>query len=733
MNRRRVALLCAVMTLVLLRWPVAGTDDTACFRTGEDRTGEQVTLTVNVVCSAKAGRGGDFPYSDKVAINLSETCVYRISSWSDTGVVLERISNTTNLSADGAGATSTPPLNWSYLARQPVTPVSDVSLDPESGTGQVYLANFLKSVKTQQKDKVQDGGIASALLEGAIMAAGSQGMFPGANTSSRSLGEQLRFKFKPDEKRLSGHGSCNISYKQPDGSYGDGTIEVNFNLILGSGSDVEAVITPVGDYKSWLPAAATKPGTEKPGNTITFKVELKDRKTHGPAKGQTAQFEFRLKDTSKEPGSCMNSPWNDADLDFRIRKEDNPQLLDIDADGQTAKSQERLTSSQIVIACFDGAACAGLVVIAQVRDGDNVTPVTAHLAADESVRVALPYDLDGNGIADAWEQQYKVVGKDSDTDEDDQPPGDRNNGDGLAIWEEYRGFLEGGKHIRTDPGTKDFFICDTIGGRVKPGIDRFAALTKLAVHGRLTLDELSLGRIINRNREEDEPHVVDQHGVMIDSNPGSGICRAVGGPGTPKAVSRVLIDTSIRDEVERVSGTGAKKMYPYFIEFVAHELLHCCNVWHHGQKDQIVWWQAGQNRGSSIPMLVLFEYVNEADAGHTDRGEFVAVWDDQTGEKYEARDAFWSTPRRMWVGHEGGEHSGNDDCVMRYDCSDAYAKDYWRYYVVNCREPVGQNLCLSPDGTGVNAPGHKPRPRYGDAGAGRGDCVERICVNDRYN
>ena len=56
MNRRRVVLLCTVMTLILLRWPVAGTDDPAGRRTGEDRTGEQVTLTVNVVCSAKAGR-----------------------------------------------------------------------------------------------------------------------------------------------------------------------------------------------------------------------------------------------------------------------------------------------------------------------------------------------------------------------------------------------------------------------------------------------------------------------------------------------------------------------------------------------------------------------------------------------------------------------------------------------------------------------------------------------------
>jgi hypothetical protein len=37
-------------------------------------------------------------------------------------------------------------------------------------------------------------------------------------------------------------------------------------------------------------------------------------------------------------------------------------------------------------------------------------------------------------------------------------------------------------------------------------------------------------------------------------------------------------------------------------------------------------------------------------------------------------------------------------------------------------------LCENPRGTGVNEPGHRPQPRYGDAALG--DCRTQIVVND---
>jgi hypothetical protein len=71
---------------------------------------------------------------------------------------------------------------------------------------------------------------------------------------------------------------------------------------------------------------------------------------------------------------------------------------------------------------------------------------------------------------------------------------------------------------------------------------------------------------------------------------------------------------------------------------------------------------------------------------------------------------------------------------MRYDCSDAYVRpngvrSYLRWYGA---EPVGQGLCANGQGSGVNAAGHAPAPRYGDAAERRGDCLDQICVNDRY-
>jgi hypothetical protein len=74
---------------------------------------------------------------------------------------------------------------------------------------------------------------------------------------------------------------------------------------------------------------------------------------------------------------------------------------------------------------------------------------------------------------------------------------------------------------------------------------------------------------------------------------------------------------------------------------------------------------------------------------------------------------------------------------MRYNCARAYdagvtsmvSRRYWRD---RPDESDGFELCASPDGTGVNAPSRQPRPRYGKAASGRGDCTHQIHVSDEF-
>ena len=70
----------------------------------------------------------------------------------------------------------------------------------------------------------------------------------------------------------------------------------------------------------------------------------------------------------------------------------------------------------------------------------------------------VPKDDDANFIADACQWNNGRA-----KDDKDFPPLYGAPGDGLSRYEEYRGFMVQGEHIRTNPNEKDVFILDKAG------------------------------------------------------------------------------------------------------------------------------------------------------------------------------------------------------------------------------------------------------------------------------
>ena len=185
---------------------------------------------------------------------------------------------------------------------------------------------------------------------------------------------------------------------------------------------------------------------------------------------------------SVEPGEYLNSRFlcpytgrfhdNDADLQFP------PDLEGIDVYGVLEEDEEGLYQHNFVLAitqqpttvatvrvlCFDGGAYGLLLAytyisgIAYARRTDTgfIEPVE------------IPYDENGNFIADMWEWNMGIYPADALGDFDNYPVGDRTPGDGLSVYEEYRGLRVRYLWTVFNPWIKDMFVMNFGAGNEDP-------------------------------------------------------------------------------------------------------------------------------------------------------------------------------------------------------------------------------------------------------------------------
>lgn len=508
--------------------------------------------------------------------------------------------------------------------------------------------------------------------------------------------------------------------------------KVNFTLDLSGKEPVEAVIIPPDNYSDWLPEAGND--EDSPGNTITIKVKLQKKGQPGKKPLQrTAKFKFELTDVSREPGVCLNWPPPDRikqppDFDLQIKPDQNPEIHyfkgTIAEDGQSAETRKGLQESSITVTSFDWGAFGKLKVTA-ILDDDG-WPVSAHIQDKPGVEtLKIPRDENDNHIADAWEDGYNLSSTDETSDDDDDPPGNGTAGDGLSLYEEYRGFFvanEGG-HIRTDPTKKDLFV---VNWNNLP-MELFAE-SGLTVHlvkkSETAIDEEGKDPnpwIINFNYDDDT-HAGSEHVLWLaDEHLDNGTVGETGDmltgtPGPPKTITAALV------RVDRAQCLKTKWGQAKLMSTVAHELAHACNVWHHGLSGYTaacvrLQGQRGPDYGKEVYEVSIQGDVISGDHDCIMRYTYGADLSQVPNGQEQGQPLSWVEAKTAKFG------KGRIILCPSPD----NAKANWRWGDTYTRNPQ-QDLPEKPGTTFCATKAGVPFPKAGDASWG--NCKKQFCVND---
>jgi hypothetical protein len=563
--------------------------------------------------------------------------------------------------------------------------------------------------------------------------------------------------------------------------------------------DVEVEVTIEG-YAAFRPEGSIgKPGA--PGNHLIARATLVPKGAGKIANLPAVQkFRFELMDTSREPGVCLNWPLGAKDEDYDLRLIAAPsfpaELSDKDQNAeitQTLQDEKGRPYAESQIDSYDFGGRTSLQVICRLADGREIIGVMKDGGAGQDL-VRIP-KMDGpDWIAESWRKEHNAE-KIPANEDNEKIDGQEHDGDGFTLYEEYRGWVENGQRIEGDPKKKDFFVLNLFKakGEAQPGIDLFAAVSKLNVHSKLRRSEMSeKTRLMNGNHHE-APHRVDQHGVWVKVFPsvaelgGAGAytpltkAGVAGRPGIVLGVG-VLAANNVANELTKPFNRPSRDMPVAFDRGLAHELLHSVGVEHHGTADGTIsleWVSPRHPRNtvgrphfremmtSNSPVYTILD-----ENGHDIATQYMAHYaQDRVNVERVFKERFIAEGEAYIAGHPGqtglawnsvaeyveyfleeavssgfafraanlgrphGEHSGDQECLMRYYFAEFYpaiGKDHTYYKVTPGTERTGIDICHSRAGTGVNAPKPPglPQSRYSDAPGDGGDCFAQICPND---
>lgn len=653
--------------------------------------GNELVLTVTASASGKAAL--ENAYSDDCTITFTARLVYL----PDPKTGLYEVSEETyTLNAGGEGKVKGAG-SWTYLARQPGEgTVSLGGLDFSEGVAYVTVAplDLLVDASTEEGNGVAH---ARAFCGGAQQ---NWGMNPEAG----------RIDFPPNAAQFNAGG--NGSGESAIAGLGSGQFSIHYNLSRGD-EQVEAVIIPPRDYETWLPEGSddeTVPGP-KP---FTVAVELRIPGTPAPPEGRLARFRFQMNDTSREPGLCLNMPTKDEaatsyDLWFvpgAGKKVSNEQ--------QTLETENLAVKASAGITCYDYGASSRLRVTAILDDGRELV---AHVEGDTGrTSLTIPKDENDNHIADAWEKAKGVFARSlpAEWDGDDKPPEQGGDGDGISLFEDYRGFFFGRRHERLDPGYKHLFVYDRDGYVLEtlksgPKGINFPAASGCRV--RFVTDRTWTGhgpfggkkRIVNFNYKTG--HKVDQHAIEVQI-----VTETT--PLEPEDWYDISVGWGYPDPRESISlGTGgaaypdASSPPPYKSSPANSFVIQVYPAHLNARITGAVKWNTqGLPAFARYLDLPADERAAKAEAFNRDVQQYLESHPDQY------RDCWWKMVSRVIV-HEMGHGvgirdlkpslSGPMECVMRYLSNDELGIDANDRFELRRRDPWPHLYCTSAEGSPV--------------------------------
>ncbi len=473
--------------------------------------------------------------------------------------------------------------------------------------------------------------------------------------------------------------------------------------------DVELIVK-LPNYPNWLPIPGKDEMTE--GDKIQVLMQLQGKDGKEPRLKAKA-FELRLVNTSHEPGLSINYPLvpvTPVKPDLQFLKQEGAEL---ESEGQVLRvpAKDGKTGAGI-IGSFDGGGYTVLEVEAILEGGLRVK---GHLEMPKGpTEIEVPKRKHGTKIAQAWLDKY---GAPEEMDDKETTTGTANDGDGLTVYEEYRGVFSEGKHVRLDPKKKE------VGIRIKradmaafaEGINWFTAASSIEVV-KLWEQELGEDRIFNKNSLSGKAGV--QHGLKVlnDTLP-SGVPGEnqpiEKWPKTPRESLRTVVDIAqikvfyVNQQAEFKKG-GQDMLYTVEEEIastIAHELMHGVNVKHHGKNSDAV-------------DRVVVPYTKDKYLVYASNGSKIEFG----AEPYKLPYKF-----EGGVGNEGCESSGDLLCIMaytsRYNWCYRLSTDKQMMYLGVPPLPLGKHLCTSGAGTGINVNGF-----FGNATWG--NCLSQLKVKD---